>query len=90
MAEYIEREAAKSAIMWCEDENNFDFSQGLIAAEDTLDNIPAADVMPVVRCGDCEYNGHCFTQSFVRDEGIIPFDPDTWFCADGKRTDGKA
>ena len=22
----------------------------------------AADVVPVVRCADCKYNGHCFTQ----------------------------
>lgn len=36
----------------------------------------------VVYCNECQYNDKCWTQSFVRDEGIKPFDPYTFFCAD--------
>ena len=46
---------------------------------------PTVDAVPVVRCSECEYNNACFTQSFVESEGVLPFDRDTWYCADGKR-----
>lgn len=89
--EYVDK-AWKPVVggMWQQDELFTNAALGCRAACEQVKAIPAADVVPVVRCSECKYNGHCFTQSFVRDEGIIPFDPDTWFCADGKRTDGEA
>lgn len=44
MAEYIEREAVKRLV-------NTNYG-GFLAA---IDYIPAADVVPVVRCRECEY-----------------------------------
>lgn len=48
-----------------------------------INKSPTVDAVPVVRCKDCKYNNHCFTQEFV-------FDKNTWFCADGERKDGTA
>ena len=96
--EYIEREAAKRAIMWCEDENNFDFSQGLIAAEDTLDNIPAADVAPVrhgrwIEREDMNYGWNIWECSACREEFCVeegtPKDYEYNYCPNcGARMDG--
>ena len=54
-----------------------------------LNHIPytAADVRPVVLCRDCKHNNACLTQAFVEDESRVPFDRNTFFCADGKRAD---
>ncbi len=38
----------------------------------------------IVHCCECEYNNHCITQEFVEDASKIPFDKNTWFCADAK------
>ena len=46
-----------------------------------------ADVRPVVVCADCKHNNACLTQAFVEDESRVPFDRNTFFCADGKRAD---
>ena len=45
MAEYIEREKAKRLL-------HIEYAY---AAEQLLDEIPAADVAPVVRCKDCKW-----------------------------------
>ena len=55
----------------------------------TMDRIAAADVEPVVRCADCKHNNACLTQAFVEDESRVPFDRNTFFCADGKRDDAR-
>lgn len=47
--------------------------------------LEVADVRPVVLCKDCKYNNACLTQSIVEDASIIPFDRNTFFCADGWR-----
>ena len=55
-----------------------------------LDAVKAAepeDVRPVVFCSKCKYNNSCFTQSFVSDESVIPFDRNSFFCADGEIAD---
>ena len=46
-----------------------------------LQNQPAADVVPVVRCSDCKHykDGRCFYT--MRRHGLH----DDWFCADGTR-----
>lgn len=76
--EYIEREAALSA------QNK---SMNLSECRKRLERIPAADVRPVVVCADCKYNNACLTQAFVEEESRVPFDRNTFFCADGKRAD---
>ena len=45
------------------------------------------DIVSVVRCIHCQYNGKCLTQEFVKEESRIPFDENMFFCADGKRKD---
>ena len=56
-----------------------------------LESAPTVDAVPVVRCKDCKYDGRCMFQSFVidnsRDE--VPYDKNTFYCADGERKDGK-
>lgn len=52
-----------------------------------LEQIPAADVRPVVTCAECKHNNACLTQAFVEEASRVPFDRTTFFCADGKRAD---
>lgn len=56
MAEYINREETKRELSeWCISLN----SPHLLSRDDTmflLDNIPAADVAPVVHCKDCKHS----------------------------------
>ena len=94
MAEYIDREATKRAFQ------NFDAgrkgSSTLLTPDEFaeyLDEFPAADVVPVVRCKDCEW--------FMREHGCpieasgyhrggrsLPVEND--FCSYGERKDGGA
>lgn len=76
MAEYINREKAKSLL-------HIEYAY---AAEQLLDEIPAADVAPVVRCKDCKYSyadleGLCCTYGPPID-CIVPGD---YGCVYGKR-----
>lgn len=73
MAEYIDREKAKSLL-------HIEYAY---AAEQLLDEIPAADVAPVVRCKDCkhEFGGSCIICGFQKRK------PDD-FCSYGERKDG--
>lgn len=80
MKEYIEREAALSA------QNK---SMNLAECRKRLERLPAADVAPVVRCGECKY----WTESSVIPNiGNCPFTPirhtAEFFCANGERKDG--
>ena len=55
----------------------------------TLKDVPAADVVPVVRCGECKY----WTEiSVIPNIGNCPFTPirhtAEFFCANGERKDG--
>lgn len=58
MAEYIDREKAKRLL-------HIEYAY---AAEQLLDEIPAADVAPVVRCKDCkhEFGGSCIICGFQK------------------------
>lgn len=55
-----------------------------------IDRVPAADVVEVVRCGECRYRYKtynsrlCSRGIFVN--GVVP--PDDWYCSDGKLKDG--
>ena len=82
--EYIEREAVlaymsevKAACI-----SNFEYEasaviEGMIG-EIKDDEIPAADVVPVVHCKNCEYNNECSVQDFGKMH-------QNDFCSRGKR-----
>ena len=81
--EYIEREAVSRTI------EHYDPAYCFV-----LDYVPAADVVEVVRCGQCRFN--CYVQS----DGIVHccresilgfgtvFRKETDYCSYGKRKDG--
>lgn len=55
-----------------------------------LDAVPAADVMEVVRCGECEYWDTTWNPKAAKNgEHYCPatdlFTTPNWFCADGER-----
>lgn len=90
MAEYIEREAAKNAIR-----NDLPLSTWMKRSIDkalqamgvtvaTINAIPAADVVEVVRCRNCEHydNGWCHR---VHNPTQYSKTTDDWYCADGER-----
>lgn len=88
MTEYIEREAAiMTAMDYDGDGNAQDASQDIASA---LGDIPAADVVPVVRCYDCElweaYTGHNGDVGFGWCEnGVCDTTHALFFCASGRR-----
>ena len=92
MSEYLEREAVEEAL---EEHLNPDIYYGFI-----LDDIPAADVQPVVRCKDCkhfhlDYFGEVNGVNIIVAHEIC----DLWaggcrttqdtFCSNGVRKDGE-
>ena len=92
MAEYIEREAATAYAPLPKElreyqTGNLDdaWDDGYDFAISQINAIPAADVRPVVTCAECKHNNACLTQAFIEDESRVPFDRNTFFCADGKR-----
>ena len=86
MAEYIERRVAldalgvtKNATKYGGDHSGYD-TRMLYEIHDALTGIPAADVVPVVRCDDCVYYGSrrwCELHSSVFDDNA--------FCSYGER-----
>ena len=88
--EYIEREAIMQKFAdHVKRSNNSDFAPVPTwnQAVQIVEDFPAADVRPVVTCADCKHNNACLTQAFVEDASRVPFDSNTFFCADGKRAD---
>ena len=83
MAEYIERETYRKRLAnlegWCQDLRK----PGLKQALEMFDEIPAADVAPVVRCKDCK---HLFG-TICTVCGLLPRKPED-FCSYGERKDG--
>lgn len=86
--EYIDREKAKRLL-------HIEYAY---AAEQLLDEIPAADVAPVVRCKDCKHyrnypNGLCYlhTEPKTNARGYsgeaVCVEPDD-FCSYGERKKG--
>lgn len=76
MAEYIEREKAKRLL-------HIEYAY---AAEQLLDEIPAAGVAPVVHCWECEHSyeavgGRVCTYGVCVDCEV----PDDFYCGNGKR-----
>lgn len=79
MAEYIDREKAKRLL-------HIEYAY---AAEQLLDEIPAADVAPVVRCKDCKHYdlGVClkiYSNGNAHPEAWQPRRPED-FCSYGDR-----
>lgn len=92
MNDYIKRsnairEAIEAADEW--DGGYVTSREELIAAY--LNDIPAADVVEVVRCGDCRYRMLCYENDAGEKYGKCSLHSieedirDDWFCADGER-----
>lgn len=83
MTEYIDREAANLALA----EQGFDWDK----VKQALASVPAADVVPVVRCKDCKY---AYINSFSAASGVALCSSSTKvmqqddFCSYGERKDG--
>lgn len=74
MDEYINREKAKRLL-------HIEYAY---AAEQLLDEIPAADVVPVVRCKECKWTGG----DFVCYRGVMVQHKPEDFCSYGERKEG--
>lgn len=92
MAEYIERETYRKRLAdlegWCQDLRK----PGLKQALEMFDEIPAADVAPVVRCKDCKHYdmGVClkiYSDGNVHSAAWQSRRPED-FCSYGERKDG--
>lgn len=79
MAEYIEREAARKYIL---DEYPLLQRDRLTR---TIDDIPAADVLPVVTCAECKWWTKQEASLQGRCELLQMYPTGAWFCANGKR-----
>ena len=101
MAEYIEREKAIDSLLgWAEQlaetyGKNDEYVLCLQAAADGIEQIPAADVRPVVTCGKCKYGKYTGTEwfcdkhsghadKFGEDASYHEYHSKYWFCADGE------
>lgn len=77
MSEYIKREAALMKLM----------QDGCSAKNlQSISDMPAADVAPVVRCKDCKYHYDCGVHFCNRLRMDCPDDSD-FFCSYGERKD---
>ena len=79
--EYISRHAAIIEMM----DNDVDHAQGTDGREvvQILSDIPAADVVPVVRCKDCKFRDN---DDFCTGRGFpCQLVPDDGFCDKGER-----
>ena len=98
MAEYNEREALIAEFKRLKlGENSFIervFADGVYAI---IEQFPAADVVPVVRCKDCKHFNHecmeCENEAVSTDhEGGAQYSLDFWLddvCSYGERKDGE-
>lgn len=104
MAEYIEKQKAVDLLIELEKEfqqfkplNGFEHAmyRKLSEAKIAIEKLPAADVVPVLRCKDCKHlrvwnrkdiYAFCPKTNIV----FLPFDKDTrtFFCGLGERKDG--
>ena len=85
MAEYIEREAIMEFPVRkdrCDKEHaNEHFIFGIESVLEYVENLPSADVAPVVRCKDCK---HRYSDSWCE----YVDDDDNFYCARGERKGG--
>ena len=101
MAEYIEREKVIDTLyaILCKypiGRNPSDYEYGINCAinfaKDQIENIPVADVQPVVFCRDCKnahmtHDGLCKYCDVMIEYGVDDslYFPGDYFCADGER-----
>ena len=90
MAEYINRELLKKRFLkrldWLKKDIHDEYSGALYDCCEVdaglIDEILAADVVPVVRCKDCIHCGFCGDATNLQVMGFYGF------CSRGKRKDG--
>lgn len=91
MTEYIERAAIMEFPIrkdHCDKEHaNEHFIFGIESVLEYVENLPAADVAPVVRCKDCKHHYDCGVHFCDRLGMDCPDDSD-FFCSYGERMDG--
>lgn len=76
MAEYIDRKKAKRLL-------HIEYAY---AAEQLLDEIPAAEVAPVVHCWECEHSYESVGGRFCTYGVCVDCEvPDDFYCGNGKR-----
>lgn len=81
-SDLISRAAALNALL---------MSKNYRDAHDALEQLPAVDAVPVVRCKDCiHYNNNYCGEGFgwCERKGIGHGTSDDWFCASGEAKDG--
>ena len=70
-------------------EYNCGYGDCLTAVQDTISDIPVADVEKVVRCKDCKYfidqDGMCYGQDIRAEEGYDCYKNENDFCSYGER-----
>lgn len=87
MAEYIERAAAvKSVLRMRRPENSVAQNRMLSIIQMDMLKLPAADVVPVVRCKDCKYN--VGTKKCLNPDSFFAVPKDDDFCSYGERKEG--
>lgn len=98
MADFIDRAAAENLFYTVDPENDGSDGGTIILMPGTynsaeieaiLENLPAADVEPVVRCRDCKYSyedisGRCCSHGPCTDWVVL----DDSFCSQGERRTG--
>lgn len=93
MAEYIEREAAIKAMEKADCAEIADDAESCKSdyLREVIESVPAADVVPVVRCKDCKY---AYINSFSAASGVALCSSSAKvmqqddFCSYGERRDG--
>lgn len=84
MAEYIDRAAAvKSVLRMRRPENSVAQNRLLSIIQMDMLKLPAADVVPVVRCKDCKYN--VGTKKCLNPDSFFAVPKDDDFCSYGER-----
>ena len=95
MAEYIKKESAIEAFEWGDTDVVEDYGDGCIfgfsreSIKSVINEIPAANVVPVVRCRECN---HCDPENYHCDHPMgtaapLRRKPDD-FCSYGERKEG--
>ena len=92
MTEYITKEQAIDEV-WDAFTSRDDPDLGRVI-EENIERLPAADVVPVVRCKDCKYAEETYRPDIVRCTNFSTYhDPwkvwRGWYCGDGERREGE-
>lgn len=88
MGDYIDREELLTHQYNASHSNWPQLAEMVVGVED-IEDAPAADVAPVVRCKECKYsyadlNGLCCAYGVCVDSNV----PEDFYCANGERRGG--